>query len=68
MNVSGNSSDYADSPEVGVTITRAEFEPVPANCSVEVLREVIGRKVMTWVGAGAVQQCEDESEGDHKGS
>jgi hypothetical protein len=31
--------------------TRSEFESAPSNCSRDVLREVIGRNVMAWIGA-----------------
>jgi hypothetical protein len=63
MDGSDNPAEFANAPGAGRARTRAEFEPAPANCSVEVLREDIGRKVMTWIGAG-LQHCEDESERD----
>jgi len=65
MEGSGNSAEFANSPEADAANIRGEFEPAPANCSAEVLREDIGRKVMTWIGAG-LQHCEDESERDSK--
>ena len=33
----------------------AEFERVPANCSREILREVIARNVMAWIGRVSVE-------------
>jgi len=34
----------------------AVFERVPANCSREVLREVIARNIMAWIGAVSVDR------------
>ena len=54
-------AEYANSPEAGAENTKAGFEPSPENCSGEVLRDVIGRNVMTWIGAGTAPRCVAES-------
>lgn len=66
MDGSSGTADYADSPQAGAENTEAEFEPPSANGSEEALRDVIGRNVMTWIGAGTAQHCEAESGRDHK--
>ena len=57
MEGSSSTAEYANSPETGAENTGAGYEPVPANCSGEVLRDVIGRNVMAWIDAGTVQQA-----------
>ena len=54
-------AEYANLPEAGASSTRLGFEPTRTNCSGEELRDVIGRNVMTWIGAGTAQPCEPES-------
>jgi len=69
MHGSSNSAEFANPREAGgVASTRVEFGPDPGNSSVEVLREVIGRKMMTWISAGTLQHSEEESERERKGA
>lgn len=39
--------------------TRSEFESAPSNCSRDVLKEVIGRNVMAWIGAEIDKNSDD---------
>lgn len=66
MDGSSSTVDYANSPDAGAENTKVEFESAPPNCPEEVLRDVIGRNVMTWIGAGTVKHCEPESGRDRK--
>jgi len=59
MDGSSNTAEYTNSAKAGAE--KAGCEPASANCSGEVLRDIIGRNVMAWINAGTVQHSEAES-------
>jgi len=60
------STNYADSPAGSAEKTEAGIKTAPASCCDEVLRDEIGRNVMTWISAGRPQDHQTEPGSDRK--